>query len=277
MFTMLPGMAAVNTRSTGAAAAAGGADPDADEPTRRERQRAQTRTEILGAARALVADGEEVNVRAVARAVGMTAPALYRYVDGIDDLHDLLGGRLYDELTTDLVAARDAVPAADQQGRLFAMARAFRVWALAHRHEYGLLFASPLTGARKDGGCTQEGGKRFGSLFAEGFAALWEQGRIDPDPDDLDPALLAALDRGDDKDFGLPEPARYLYVRQWSRLYGMVTLEAFGHLHWAMDDTQPLFEAMLADCAAELGPRDGGAALAQQQVGEAAAGDVQAD
>ena len=51
----------------------------------------------------------------------------------------------------------------------------------------------------------------------------------------------------------LPLPVRYLFVRQWSRLYGMVTLEAFGHLHWALEDSVSLFEAMLDDLAAELG------------------------
>ncbi|MBA3800715.1 MAG: WHG domain-containing protein, partial [Geodermatophilaceae bacterium] len=113
-------------------------------PTRRERARAQTRYEILAAARDLVRQGEEINMRAVGRAVGMTAPALYRYVDGHDDLLDLLGGSLYEELIDELTRARDLVDSADLIARLIAMAHAFRNWALAHRQEYGLLFASPL-------------------------------------------------------------------------------------------------------------------------------------
>ncbi len=64
------------------------------------------------------------------------------------------------------------------------------------------------------------------------------------------------LEESEMDDFHLPLPVRFLYVRGWSRLYGMVTLEAFGHLHWALEDGVGLFEAMLDDCAAELGILD---------------------
>ena len=113
-------------------------------PTRRERVRAQTRDEILAAARRLVARGEGLSLRAVAREVGMTPPALYRYVEGHDDLLDLVGGALYDELIVVLEQARDSVPPDELPTRLTLMAHAFRGWALEHRHEYALLFANPL-------------------------------------------------------------------------------------------------------------------------------------
>ncbi len=247
MFTMVGVMAAVKS-------------PDStDVPNRRHRMRAQTRAEILQAARSLVAGGGELTMRAVARSVGMTAPGLYRYVEGHDDLVDLVGGALYDELIAALVGARDAVDADDLAGRLVAMSHAFRRWALDHRHEYGLLFANPLTAPTDDDercGRTTEAGERFGGTFAEVFAAMWQRGLIEPpDLDAVDPALLGALDRGDKGAVELPLPLRYIFVRQWSRLYGMVTLEAFGHLAWAMDDTGPLFETMLRDGLAELSPR----------------------
>ncbi len=113
-------------------------------------------------------------MRAVARAVGMTAPGLYRYVDGHEDLLDLLGASLYEELIEELVRARDALDPAELIPQLLAMAHAFRNWALAHRHEYGLLFASPLMSAQHtNSGCTHQAGMRFGALFAESFAAMW--------------------------------------------------------------------------------------------------------
>ncbi len=83
---------------------------------------------------------------------------------------------------------------------------------------------------------------------------MWEGGRISPpDLDEVEPELLRQLQHSKMDSFQLPLPVRYLYVRLWSRLYGMVTLEAFGHLHWALEDSLGLFEAMLDDCAAELG------------------------
>jgi hypothetical protein len=67
----------------------------------------------------------------------------------------------------------------------------------------------------------------------------------------------------------LPLPLRYVFVRQWAKLYGMVTLEAFGHLSWALEDSLALFEEMLADNHAEL---SGGSASGspQQQATESA-------
>jgi hypothetical protein len=42
------------------------------------------------------------------------------------------------------------------------------------------------------------------------------------------------------------------FLGGWTRLYGLVALEVFGHLRWAMDDVQPLFEAELAAFVREL-------------------------
>ena len=53
------------------------------EATRRERLRAETEREIRQAARALLVERgrDAVTLRAIARELGITAPALYRYYD----------------------------------------------------------------------------------------------------------------------------------------------------------------------------------------------------
>ena len=43
------------------------------------------------------------------------------------------------------------------------------------------------------------------------------------------------------------------FLRCWVRLYGIVSLEVFGHLGFALDDAEPLFELMLAETAPLLG------------------------
>lgn len=114
---------------------------------------------------------------------------------------------------------------------------------------------SELVQSRPDEtGRTHVAGRRFGALFAEVFVALWQAGIIaPPDLSRVDPELLRMLEVGDKEPLELPPGLRYLYVRAWSRLYGMVGLEAFGHLHCAMTDTVTLFESTLDDCAAEIG------------------------
>jgi WHG domain-containing protein len=43
------------------------------------------------------------------------------------------------------------------------------------------------------------------------------------------------------------------FLRCWVRLYGMVSLEVFGHLHFALDDASALFEYTLTELAVLVG------------------------
>ena len=165
--------------------------------SRRERLRDATMAEIKGTARRhLVARGPEaLSLRAVARDMGLTAPALYRYVDSREDLLTEVITELYDELTSSLEAARDELPADAIGPRLMAASWALRSWALAHPTEFGLLFGSPVPGydvASQD--VVHEAGRRFGMVYAALFDQLWEQR---PFPcartEDLDPQLARQL------------------------------------------------------------------------------------
>ena len=42
------------------------------------------------------------------------------------------------------------------------------------------------------------------------------------------------------------------FLRCWVRLYGIVSMEVFGHLHFALDDAEPIFEITLAEMARDL-------------------------
>src|ERR671913_1960482 len=70
--------------------------------SRRDRVRAATVTEIKDTARRiLVAEGVDgLSLRAIAREMGMTAPALYRYFPSREDLVVHLIAELYGQLTS---------------------------------------------------------------------------------------------------------------------------------------------------------------------------------
>jgi len=44
-----------------------------------------------------------------------------------------------------------------------------------------------------------------------------------------------------------------VFLRCWVRLYGIVSLEVFGQLSFALDDARPMFELMLAEMAPMVG------------------------
>ncbi len=227
--------------------------------TRRERVRALTTAEIRASARSLLVDAgpQALSLRAVAREMGMTAPALYRYVDGLDALVGLVCADILDELTDHLRAARDTGPADDPVGRLLAACRAFRTWSLAHPREFQLTFASEPPHSA-------EGGRResepdplsFGAVFLEAFVDIWRAAPFTvPDEESLPPALRSQLAHFHETCGGVLPPAVLLaFLAGWVRLYGAVTIEVFGHLGFAFDDPEPMFEAMLADMRRSLAP-----------------------
>jgi AcrR family transcriptional regulator len=224
-------------------------------PSRRERLRAATLAEIRTAGRRLLVNqgATAVTLRAIAREMGVTPAALYRYVESHEDLMVLLGVEIHDELTAALEAVRDTLPAEAAPQRLLACSREFRRYALAHRNEFQLVFANPLPDLMVPcEGPLEAAAQRIGHVFAGLFADLVQRGfmRI-PESADVDPAVLAAVSQAVTYDMPLPLFVRF--VQCWTMLYGCVCMEVFGHLAWAMDDTEPMFELTIRQCAELLG------------------------
>ena len=116
--------------------------------TARERARAELTREIKQEARRqLAAHGAQgLSLRAVARELGMVSSALYRYFPSRDELLTALIIDAYDALGDAAEAADAGRPAADIRGRWAATCHAVRNWALAHPHEYALIYGSPVPG-----------------------------------------------------------------------------------------------------------------------------------
>ena len=232
-------------------------------PRRRERLREATLREIRDVARRLlVADGEAaVSLRAIARDMGMTAPALYRYYSSHTDLMVALTADLYDELTAELEKARDAAPGAGVAERLLAVCRRLRGWSLGHPAEFGLMFASPLPHLATElaGTATpdpaHQAGMRFGLVFHDLVLQVWLADPYPtPDPARMDPALVRQLAECAAAFGGrMPPAAVHVFLDCWVRLYGLVCMEVFGQLRFALSDAEPMFEETLRDLSGLLG------------------------
>lgn len=221
--------------------------------SRRDRVRAETTAEIKQTARQiLVAQGPEaVTLRAIAREMGMTAPALYRYFGSHEDLIRHVAGDIFSEIGAGIAAAIDA--AGDgMTGKMIAACREFRRWGLSHKAEFGLLFGTPLPTleAAHDDVVAECAGKFSGVFFAL-FYELWRKQPFPiPADDEIDPGLRAQLASYQEAlGADLPLGAGLTFLRCWVRLYGMVSLEVFGHLHFALEDSAPMFEITLAELA----------------------------
>ena len=164
--------------------------PDAG--TRRSRQRAATSQEIKDVARRLLVEqgSAALSLRAIAREMGVTAPALYRYFDGHEALVDALAADFYNELCDQMEAAEAVVtreassevpdeqraePGTVVAHQLMAATIAFRTWSVTHPAEFSLIFGTPIPGVdlydENSAACVA--GQRFGLVFAALFIQLW--------------------------------------------------------------------------------------------------------
>ncbi len=117
--------------------------------SRRDRVRAATTEEIKQVARKILVDEgpEAVTLRAIAREMGMTAPALYRYFGSHQELIRNVIGDIFLEIGGDIQAAIDGAADRGITAKFGAAAREFRRWSLGHQREFGLAFRHPGTRA----------------------------------------------------------------------------------------------------------------------------------
>jgi AcrR family transcriptional regulator len=224
----------------------------------RTQAHAATAQRIVEAGRSLLVREGEVTLRAVARELGLTAPALYRYAASHEDLVRIIALAIDADVADRVGAAADQQPADDPAARLIAAAVAFRRWALENRQEFGLVFTNVdvecLVDLQTSASC--------GMVFSALLFALWEQRRFPvPRLEDLEPGLAAILrDPQVPADLSdLPDEARglvWVLERSWSRLYGTVTLEVFQHVDPRIVEEAHLFRAMIEDQAGPLGLED---------------------
>lgn len=229
--------------------------------TRRERQREATFDEIVSVSRQLLAEGAELSLRAVAARMGLTAPALYRYVASYQELVDLVAFEIDKAATSTFAAAADELGEDDHAGRLVASVTEFRMWALANPREFGLVFANPVA----DTACVRREMLTLsssGHLFTGQMRELWEHSHHPvPALDELPPAVReAVLDplipaKVDDlavEDRGLA----WLYMQGWTVLYGVVALEVFGHMDPRVIESGDMFVEAVRSFAPKIGLAD---------------------
>lgn len=244
---------------------------------RRERLRAEAIRDIKAAALSHLRQhgAADLSLRAVARECGMSAPGLYRYYDGRDDLLTALIADSYNDLADHLLVAigapadelsdisrpaphptHRAATDADLADRTRAAFRTYREWARTHPNEFGLIYGDPIPGyAAPEEGVTVVANRRVGLALARLYVDAWFQARLRVHPRFGDEAIVSALaPMADVVGDAVPPAAAAAMLAAWSRLHGIVTLEVFGQFDWLFgQDAEPLFEAELAAHLDDLG------------------------
>lgn len=217
--------------------------------TARERVRAELIREIKEIARRQLgtAGAAGLSLRAVAREMGMVSSALYRYFPSRDELLTALiidGYNAIGEVVERADAAAHAEDAEDFAGRWLAVCRAVREWALAHPHEYALLYGSPVPGYKAPDD-TVPAALRDKLVFARIVAGAYAAGALDPAGPcpPAPPSIAADMARSRDAlPMDVPDDVVARAFTAWAGLYGTVSFELFGQFNNVIDERPAYFD-----------------------------------
>ncbi len=214
---------------------------------RRQAREELTSRIVAEARRQLATEGAAgLSLRAVARELGMVSSAVYRYVASRDELLTLMIVEAYDSVGAAAERAEARVPREDLPGRTRAVCLAVRRWALAHPHEYALIFGSPVPGYQAPPD-TVPPAERVPTLLIGVLADLARRGP-------LPQALTAPLDPVVRRAIGpvranvpgeVPDELLLRGLIAWAHLLGAVSMELFGHLHQVIAEPAAQREAFL--------------------------------
>lgn len=226
-----------------------------EQPGVRARARAELLAEVGRVARAHLAESgaAALSVRAIARELGLASSALYRYYPSRDALLTRLIIEAYDELGETVERREAEYPRDDLAGRYAAICHAVRDWACAHRHEYALIYGSPVPGyAAPDD--TIDPAVRVARVLMLLAADVDPAGIGLRSDRPIDPALLeqfAAL--GEVVELDIAPEVLVVGVTQWAQLFGIVSFELFGTFTNTFEPAEALFEHHVQLGVAALG------------------------
>ena len=238
----------------------------------RARARAEFVGEIKAAARSqLRTDGaDSLSLRAVARQLGVASSALYRYFPSRDDLLTALISDAYGDLAS--AAERATVESAGKPfvERWVSLARAIRSWALKHRHEYALIYGSPVPGyvAPPE---TAKPARRLTSTWLSVLTDAAADGELLQHRFDAPPATAEALDAirslsgNPDGRPQAPDEVRLsdgllqAATGVWTQMFGHLSFELFGQFQNVVADPEEFFDVQMREAGCRLaGPSASG-------------------
>jgi len=222
---------------------------------KRSQQHPNLQAAIKDVARKQIAEhgAAALSLRAIARELKITAPAIYNYFPSRDDLVTALIVDAYHSFAAALAVARDENQD-DHVANIISSANAYRGWALAHPEQYGLIFGTPIPGYHAPMEITGPAAAESMLVLLQVLDAAYQDGvlsLVEPSP-----ALLTLLQPWTDKlEYAGPPGVIHLALASWAQIHGLVSLELFGHLAPTPEsgDVGALFETEIQASVKRMG------------------------
>ncbi len=184
-----------------------------------------------------------LSLRAIARELNITAPAIYNYFSSRDDLVTSLIGEAYEALRIALEEARQKNLTQNFKDQLLAVGMAYREWGIMHPEEYSLIFGTPIPGYHAPDDVVvpmEESSLGVLNAIIEGGLTSGEF---------HSPEKIAAIST--DFVHSLVDsahkiaPILHIALALWGHVHGLVSLELYNHLQPLVDDPAEFFRLEL--------------------------------
>lgn len=225
----------------------------------RARARADITAAITDAARRQLGENgaAALSLRAVARELEMASSAVYRYFPSRDELLTALIVQAYDAAADAAERCEASTDRDDPSGRWLALVLGLRDWALDHRHEWALLYGSPVPGyaaPQSTVGPASRVPLMMTRIVCDARGARDARAALPVEHESVPVAVAADMAvAAQALHLDLPPALVARMVRAWTSVIGTISLELFGHLVGSVSDGRAwtTFQARLL--ATELG------------------------
>ena len=194
-----------------------------------------------------------LSLRAIARELKITAPAIYNYFPNRDDLVTALIVDAFNSLRDALLASQKTEEETPAK-QILNSAHAYRNWALEHSEEYSLIFGTPIPNFHAPMEITGPAAAGSMAVLFGIFDAAWRDGALKTEglPTPIPEMIQAWIDKVNYE--GHPAVVHFA-MASWAQIHGMLSLELNGHFTAVPDEisANSFFEAEIRAIIIRMG------------------------
>lgn len=170
-----------------------------------------------------------LNLRGIARDLGIAAPSIYNYFPNRDDLITALIVDAFASLADSQAAAISAIPEQEHAKRLLALGINYREWAISRPERYQLIFGTPLAGYVAPLDITQPVAGRSLAILMNVLIAAHLAGKLHPEMGRaLSLQIQAMFTDWQQQRGAADEQVQFMALSIWGHVHGLVSIE-IGH------------------------------------------------
>lgn len=211
---------------------------------RREERRPDLLTAIKDSAWKQIAEfgASALNLRAIARDLGIAAPSIYNYFPNRDNLVTMLIVDAYNSLADAQEAAFVDIVNEKHAERVSALGFAYREWAVTYPQRYQLIFGTPIPNYHAPEEVTIPAAARALVPLTKAIQNIFSTGNLRTERfAPMMPELKSMLGAWQEFEGGSDLEVLYLALVIWSRVHGLVMLEISNQLPGFFYDPTELF------------------------------------